>query len=679
MKNKLMNFFGDYLIICPKTGKIRGFRYNNNLLSRLVFPLVGLFSLLWFLIRVIPKPSRMGYPCMKVAMPLASAFLAYIGGIAASIFAFRKAKNTFRQHRYLIASGFLVLGLLASIWVTSVPNRPAYANYQEFNQPVNEPMGEAKGIVPGRVSWAHNPDATNEDADPDAVGAAWWEEENNDQEAIDGMLSAALQNISGEESDNAAWDAIFRYHNQQRGKGEIGYQEGEKIFIKINVTSSWGGNINPGDLTIVENNWYGMSETSPQLILSVLRQLVNVVGVDEEDIYIGDPMKHIYQHRWEMWHSEFPNIHYLDHNGWGNRDGVTVSDSPVIFYSDEGSVLETSGWGGSEPVFEDHLYTVFEESEYILNIPTMKGHNRAGITLFAKNHFGSHSRDNAEHLHPGLIAPDASNPERNEFGVYRVLVDLMGHELLGKKTLIFILDALWTTGNMQPQAELGPPQKWEMAPFNGDWTSSLFVSLDMVAIESVAFDFLRSEFDGESDPPQMGAVDDYLHQAADSANWPEDIIYDPEADGTPLSSLGTHEHWNNAQDKQYTRNLSPDSGQGIELVYLNTLATDVEPEHPRMPENFTLYDNFPNPFNPITYIRYDLNRPAEIRLEVYNLSGQKVRTLVNAYQNTGTYTVSWDGSMENGLLASSGTYLYRLQIRTENRSYAETKRMALIK
>jgi hypothetical protein len=64
----------------------------------------------------------------------------------------------------------------------------------------------------------------------------------------------------------------------------------------------------------------------------------------------------------------------------------------------------------------------------------------------------------------------------------------------------------------------------------------------------------------------MAGVDDYLHQAADPNNWPADINYDPENNGTLIGSLGVHEHWNDANNKQYTRNLDPVNGKGIELV-----------------------------------------------------------------------------------------------------------------
>ena len=64
--------------------------------------------------------------------------------------------------------------------------------------------------------------------------------------------------------------------------------------------------------------------------------------------------------------------------------------------------------------------------------------------------------------------------------------------------------------------------------------------------------------------PNINGVDDYLHQAADSSNWPKGIIYDPDNSGKPIPSLGVHEHWNNPVNKQYSRNLG--RSHGIELV-----------------------------------------------------------------------------------------------------------------
>ena len=66
--------------VCPKTGKIRGLN-KDFILYKLLFPIFGLISLIWVLIRVIPKPSRAIYPCQEVAIPAASAFLSYIAAI----------------------------------------------------------------------------------------------------------------------------------------------------------------------------------------------------------------------------------------------------------------------------------------------------------------------------------------------------------------------------------------------------------------------------------------------------------------------------------------------------------------------------------------------------------------------------------------------------------------------
>jgi hypothetical protein len=59
------------------------------------------------------------------------------------------------------------------------------------------------------------------------------------------------------------------------------------------------------------NSFYAIAETSPQVVLAVLRQLVNETGVEEDDIYVGDPMKNVYQSYYEMWHAEFPDVNVL--------------------------------------------------------------------------------------------------------------------------------------------------------------------------------------------------------------------------------------------------------------------------------------------------------------------------------------------------------------------------------
>lgn len=432
----------------------------------------------------------------------------------------------------------------------------------------NQPIGEAKGIHPGRVVWVHNAKAVNQDGAVTTPGHGWYLAENHRQPVVDAMVSTALRDLTGESGDRAAWSAIFRHHNTARGKGAVDYAPGEKIFIKINATSAWTGNFNAADLTPTAY----ISETSIASVHAVLRQLVNVVGVAQRDINVGDPLKHIYKHLYDVWHAEFPDVHYLDNGGYTNlgRETVTPSSTAVIRYSDRGAVLRTNVWSngypGDDPVTQDHLYSVFQTAEYLINLPMLKGHRRAGVTMFAKNHFGSHTRGDASHLHNGLVAPtETATATRSAFGLYRVQVDIMGHSLLGKKNLLYLMDALWAT-----DYELNVPLRWQMPPFSNSYMASIFASLDPVAIESVGYDFLRAEFTADRVPPagtfvQMDGVDDYLHQAADRTNWPATVQYDPDGTGNPLPSLGTHEHWNNAIARQYSRNLSA-AGTGIELI-----------------------------------------------------------------------------------------------------------------
>ncbi len=80
-----------------------------------MFPIAGLMSLIWFLIRVIPKPSRATYPCQRVAFPLASGFIAWLLGLGAASVVFRKARLNLARRRYLVGLVCIAVGV-AAIW-----------------------------------------------------------------------------------------------------------------------------------------------------------------------------------------------------------------------------------------------------------------------------------------------------------------------------------------------------------------------------------------------------------------------------------------------------------------------------------------------------------------------------------------------------------------------------------
>ena len=93
------------------------------------------------------------------------------------------------------------------------------------------------------------------------------------------------------------------------------------------------------------------------------------------------------------------------------------------------------------------------------------------------------------------------------------------------------------------------------------------------------------------------------------------------------------------------------------------------------PSKFELAQNFPNPFNPTTDITFSIDRAADVDLSIYNMLGQKVRTLTSGSKVAGTHVLRWDGRDEAGSNVSTGIYLYTL---TDGNS-SITKKMALMK
>ena len=99
----------------------------------------------------------------------------------------------------------------------------------------------------------------------------------------------------------------------------------------------------------------------------------------------------------------------------------------------------------------------------------------------------------------------------------------------------------------------------------------------------------------------------------------------------------------------------------------------------RVPASFVLYPNVPNPFNPETVIRFALARESQVRLEVFDVVGQRVRTLVGERLPSGTHQALWDGRGESGESVSSGVYFCRLQAQYAEGAFAQVGRMLLLK
>ncbi len=93
------------------------------------------------------------------------------------------------------------------------------------------------------------------------------------------------------------------------------------------------------------------------------------------------------------------------------------------------------------------------------------------------------------------------------------------------------------------------------------------------------------------------------------------------------------------------------------------------------PEEFDLRQNYPNPFNPTTIIQYALPKASQVKIEIYNILGQRVRILVDEQQTPGYKVIDWDGKDDAGIEVSSGVYFYRI----EAGSFVKSRKMMLLK
>ncbi len=124
-----------------------------------------------------------------------------------------------------------------------------------------------------------------------------------------------------------------------------------------------------------------------------------------------------------------------------------------------------------------------------------------------------------------------------------------------------------------------------------------------------------------------------------------------------------------------------DSGEPVNQVERLDLVTSIENEKTFEPNDFILYSNYPNPFNPSTLINFYLPSQSFVQLKIFNLAGEEILELVNEEMNEGTHQVLFDVSGENLPQLSSGVYFYRLMAFnfSNQNTYINTRKMSLLK
>jgi hypothetical protein len=108
---------------------------------------------------------------------------------------------------------------------------------------------------------------------------------------------------------------------------------------------------------------------------------------------------------------------------------------------------------------------------------------------------------------------------------------------------------------------------------------------------------------------------------------------------------------------------------------LNLKWADINRDDFSVPETYELSQNYPNPFNPTTNVHFSVAKPTHVRIDVYDMIGQHVTTLINTEMSAGKYNTTWNGQDNNGLKVASGMYLYRMIAG----NFTMTKKMLLMK
>lgn len=405
--------------------------------------------------------------------------------------------------------------------------------------PQHEPYGIGVGAMPGRVVWTHDPGSVEWDGQ-----GYWWELDHFDKNRVYHMVQAGIAELAGQDDAVSGWDTLFTAHNASRSI-QSAYRTGQKIAIKANMNGSGAyGDDQRGETR--------ESYTNPILLWALLRSLVEDAGVSPSDITVFDAGR-----IFPDWMRELCGTGVLEGVQFRYRDMGGVNDAAADLNAPIVWSREVSGE-------TNYLPLCVTEADYLINLANLKGHVY-GVTLCAKNHFGSFVNSNR------LRAPEGAGIHRYvsspAMGEYTVLVDLMANDQLGGKTMLYLLDAfICAPGESIPVT--GENARWRQSPFYNDYTSSIFFSQDPVAIDSVGVDFLMNE---PTVTERNGAlrnnpdVENYLHEAAMVSHAPSGTVYYNGA-GETVNNLGVHEHWNNSVDKQYSRNLG--ETEGIELIYL---------------------------------------------------------------------------------------------------------------
>ena len=278
----------------------------------------------------------------------------------------------------------------------------------------NHPVGEGKGIHPGRVVWMRDSSV----ATWDGVTGHWWDDAYTNQKVVHDMISRLLRDLTGRKNDKQAWDALFRSFNETHQGGEIRIssrgEDRDQSQLQPGPVPGMGHRGSPPagaprGARPARGPQNGLP--SPHVVVALVTQLIEMAGVRGQDILIYDATgirnvgQPIYGRIRANSNPQFQAVQFLvgnDYSQGGRMSPTPDLANPVRFAKAELPV--------------GFLPQQVTEAKYMINLALLRAHGLAGVTLIGKNHFGSVHFPN-----DGGWSPRALHDERRAHSAHGLL------------------------------------------------------------------------------------------------------------------------------------------------------------------------------------------------------------------------------------------------------------------
>jgi len=429
------------------------------------FFFIALASFFWLIYKSGSKPSRIVYPCQRVAAANLSTF-----AILFPLLYGKKIKKFFTQD-FQLSRLFLFVLIATAIFGVLLA-----INY--YNPPINSPvepgiygkvLPQSEQVELGTQSKYETIPAAYDLPSPHRVvtvydsNSSTWEGEGNpnnymNQTEIDKMVDVGIMELTGTTSPQDGWRKI------------IPYTSGQSVVIKLNFNNNQ--DYSKGLYLNDDSNENMLNYAA--VVNSVIRGLKSI-GVPSDKIWITDPSRPVHDQFRERISDK--GVHYyINHNCEAyieGRPNVSVT----------GYVSDSSVYASTSTTYAEKIRPaqVFVDATYIINMPQLKGHGMASVgrvTASLKNNFGS-----------VYYTADAlgSSPVHKAEPFAKLLADINNNPVFRNKTRLVVGDGIM--GN--PDINYGPPTLW--SSFGNKPPETLFFGVDPVATDSVMVDYIRRE------------------------------------------------------------------------------------------------------------------------------------------------------------------------------------------